>query len=246
MPKIYFIGGSGYLGNYISNYIPQECFNLRSWELFDEIESSSTLLYLSGESNTKLFENLSFSSLKSYQKKLLFYCKRKLNLIYFSSTSVMQSPITKYAKFKLECERICEDHGKTIIRLSSVFGGEYKRNIIVNDIYKIINNKKDKLISPNSYVNISSINSLTKSIFKILQIENKNHIFNLCMKNSIKASDLLDIAFLIKKQNNVSLNYIKEFESSETLNYDTSSSEKFLSWDSKLPITDLKKHFLNL
>jgi len=246
MPKIYFIGGSGYLGNYISNFIPQECFNLRSWEFVDQIESHSTLLYLAGESNTKFYENLSISSLNYCKNNLLFYCKKELNLIYFSSTSVIHSPISKYAKFKLECERICSDYGKTIIRLSSIFGGEYNRNVIVNDIYKIINNKKEKLKSPNSYVNISSINLLTKSILNILKIENKNNIYNLCMKNSIKASDLLDLAYFIKKQNHASLNYIEEFKCSEKPHYDTSNSEKFLYWDPKIPIADLKKHFLNL
>jgi len=245
MVNIFFIGGSGYLGNYISSQISKECINLRSWQLKKNMKSDSCLLYLSCEPNPKNFENISNSILEESKKKLLFYCKKKLHLIYFSSIMVLQKSDTKYSQFKFDCEKICADYGQTIIRLSSVFGSEYNREVITNDICKIIYKQKEKLLYPNSYANICSVKRLSEAIIKIMKKPKDNMIFNLCMQKSIKSSDLLALSFKLKEKKYISQELYNENDYSKGFFYDTSSAEDKILWDPKLPIEELNLHFSN-
>ncbi len=245
MSNIFFIGGSGYLGNYISSLIRKECFNLRSWQLKKNMKNNSCLLYLSCEPNPKNFEKISNSILEESKKKLQFYCKKKIHLIYFSSVIVLQESDTKYSQFKYECEKICADYGQTIIRLSSVFGGEYDREIITNDICKIINKQKNKLLYPNSYANICSAERLSQAVIKIMKKPKDNMIFNLCMQNSIKSSDLLALSLKLKEKKYNPQELYNKKDHSKKFFCDTSSAEDKILWDPKLPIDELSLHLSN-
>ena len=72
-----------------------------------------------------------------------------------------------------------------------------------------------------------------------------NMIFNLCMQNSIKSSDLLALSLKLKeKKYNPQELYNKEDYSKKFL-CDTSSAEDTILWDPKLPIDELSLHLSN-
>lgn len=95
-----------------------------------------------------------------------------------------------------------------IFRLPGLVGKGLKKN----PIFDYISIGKKVMISPESELNFINTDYVAKTIFKILETDLKNEIFNLAAKNSLKIKDIKNVIGIESEYTNESKNNVQKYQ----------------------------------
>lgn len=229
---IFIVGGRGLVGSAIVNYLHQNRLDYQviqkenKKDFFDK--QCDTLIFANGNAfkykanSDPYFDfNASVSSIVEYVHKIKFD-----NFIHISTVDVYNNKsnldstqedtginvdgLDNYGFHKLLAEnyvrKYCPNY--LIFRLPGLVGKGLKKN----PVFDYISGDKKVMISPESEMNFINTEFIAKTVFKILNFNVKNEIFNLASKNSLKIKNIEKIVNLQTEYNYEAKDKVQKYE----------------------------------
>ena len=255
---IFIVGGRGLVGSAIVDYLDKneiDCQVIQKENKKDFFDKQcDTLIFANGNAfkhkanSDPYFDfNASVSSIVEYIHKIKFN-----NFIHISTVDVYDDKsnldltqedtqinidkLDNYGFHKLLAEnyvrKYCSNY--LIFRLPGLVGKGLKKN----PVFDYISKEKKVMISPESEINFINTEFIAKTIFKILNLNIKNEIFNLASKNSLKIKNIEKIVNLQTEYNNEAKNKVQKYK------INTKKIQKYVD----LPTSEesIKSYFENL
>jgi len=229
---IFIIGGKGLVGSAIVNFLEDNNLEFKNIQRENKHEfygkECDILIYANGNAKKylanadPLFDFVSsVESAAEYIHKIKF---KKFVLIstidvyeYVNSLDKTEESIiidtkklNNYGFHKLLVEQyvqhFCKDY--LIFRLSGLCGVGLQKN----PLFDFIHEDKKVMISKDSRLNFINTKLIPKVIFKIINLDIKNEIFNLASTNSIKIGELKDLLGFDSKYTEEAERYVQNYE----------------------------------
>ncbi len=211
---IFVIGGNGLTGSAIVQYLKRNRIEYKviqkdnAFEFVDQ--ECDILIYANGNAFKYKAQEDPFFDFEASLKSVSFYIhKIKFKLFVHLSTvdvygtlddenltredsviDTQKSSVYGFHKYMAEnyVKRFAENY--LIFRLPALVGIGLQKN----PIYDFLHEEKKVFISPKSELNVIHTDFIAESIFKIINKNIKNEVFNLCSKNSIEIGDIKNIS----------------------------------------------------
>lgn len=229
---IFVVGGRGLTGSAIVKHLEENDIEYANIQRDNKTEyqgkSCHVLIFANGNAlkfkanQDPFFDfNASLTSLAEYVHKINYkqfvlistvdVYDKKSELETTKEDSVINtSSLNTYGFHKLLCENYVRHYCQNylIFRLPGLVGMGLKKN----PVYDFINSEKKVMISPNSELNLINTRFMAESIFKILDLDIKNEIFNLASKNGLKISEISKVIGFDSQYTEDAKNHVQNYQ----------------------------------